>query len=255
MAELPTPLNDTVTVVVVGSFIPRSWSTRRLYAQSMITLAEKQEIEEKINSNSVNTPTALDVVFSDTLTQFPLSNTVIQIHPNRLNIHAATPPVLAAFDIAVIALREIAWSPVNAFGLNRSVRVKLESVKAWHDLGYTLSPPANWPSIYSDLPDDPLARRAGLRSLTMRHNRPSEDGYADITLQPIIDRNFPSTVEIAMNDHYEDAEGSQPLTADDVATLIQSRIADNQQLWDGVLSDVMRLVAESNSRFPRGDRS
>jgi hypothetical protein len=117
----------------------------------------------------------------------------LQCTTNRFALSSDRAPAMEIIrDLTVGIFTLLAYTPVQAVGLNRAEHWEMESESALDSLGDRLVPRDNWKS---------LLMKPGMRTLTVQGERPDErDGYIWVRVEPSAEIGHGVFIDI--NDHY-----------------------------------------------------
>lgn len=203
------PLTTSVSVVLLGKFLPGFFSIESLAAANAISRVDGEEAR-------------YEVLLRDQAVEIRFSWGKLLVVPERLVAEITQVPFVRALDLALKAVREVGpGATVEKLGVNVKSQYRYISTTERDQLGARLVPPAGWGAWGREIAksfDYPAGepRHGGLVQVTMRQGKPDgrEAGWIDAMVVAGGKSSDGFDVVINVNDHYEldsgDDVGPQP---------------------------------------------
>ena len=217
-----------VTIVFVGSFNPAIFTPAWFALHGLLPegVAESADVQ----------------VAHPQVTAFNTDWLNLRVNLDRFSIDTAAAPYVRLCDLAVRVFREhLFHTPLNAFGINRGVHFRVQSLAVRDQMGRTLAPIEPWGAWGQRLGLD--GEEGGMTSLTMSQVNPEgrpRGGLINVTVEPsnVIGEGR-TGVYVSVNDHYtgdREDPGNNELLIELLEENFRSSIEQSEDIIDHVMS-------------------
>ena len=186
------PEISTCSIVLVGQFNPAIFHPAWLKARDIEP--EYSQVDDNSNFS-----------FLDKIAQFTIDTRSYNIRENRFQIITTTAPWVSILDLTVKIFKEhLVHTPINGFGVNRTVHFKLPNYQLLNGLGRKLAPIEPWDDFGKDMETEDTALTGGLLSLTMQKRSLNEGNYSEtnVKIEPSNILQSKTGVYMEVNSHH-----------------------------------------------------
>ena len=168
------PEIGSTSIVLLGSFNPTIISPAWMEKIGLVTSAE------------ANAAT-LHMIHPE-LATFTLGSKNVQVEPNKFSVDSSEAPWVSILDIVLRLFGDyLPHTPVNRFGINRTVHFRVGTEEVRNRIGRRLAPLDVWGAWGAEIAESKFPTRGGFTSLTMFLPRSGDvKGHAQATVQPSV---------------------------------------------------------------------
>jgi hypothetical protein len=220
------PKSSDVAVVLLGSFNPAIINPDWLVLNEVIgkTQAEAREIG----------------LITPQWSEFRVSTYQYQVTPQRFQVILESAPYIELQDAVTKIFQELLpHTPVQQFGVNRSVHLSVGSEENRNTIGRKLAPPEPWGEWSKEWKDRPPPNRAGMIHLAVQESFPDDphDRRVTATVQPSLLIADNTGIFVTINDNYVLMEK----TGFAAASLLTEMFESSVQRSEWIIDQIMRL--------------
>ena len=186
------PEISTCSIVLVGHFNPA------IFHPAWFEAMDIEPNNSQVDNNS-------NFSFLNKIAQFTIDTRRYNIQENRFQIETTTAPWVSILDLTVKTFKEhLVHTPINAFGVNRTVHFKLSDYQSLLRLGRKLAPIEPWDDFGREMEAEDISLTGGLLSLKMQKRSLNEGNYweTNVTIEPSKILQSNSGVYMEVNSHH-----------------------------------------------------